>query len=264
MPKPSVFIGSSSENLEFARAIRSLLAQDAEVTVWQEGTFSVGSVTLEVLLQSKFDFAVLVLAPDDVTTSRADTMASPRDNVIFELGLFMGRLGRKRTFMVSPREGSVKLPSDVAGVQPAYYDWPRSDHDVRAAVGPACDDIRRAIRTLGLWEGRLGVHIQAVEDRQDRQQQTIDALTFVVAHFLPDTEFGHLERLVSEQPFPYQMHAGFEAELRHLRALGFIKTRREGIGIRSLPREGNLREFFEVSSEGRTYLELRAAARDSD
>ena len=148
MPKPSVFVGSSSEGLEFARAIRTLLVPDAEVNVWQEGFFRVGDVTVEALLNAlpRFDFAVLVLSPDDVTTSRANITASPRDNVIFELGLFMGRLGRSRTFMVRPRETAVKLPSDVAGITAAMYDWPRADGDMRAAVGAACDDIRQAIR----------------------------------------------------------------------------------------------------------------------
>lgn len=37
MIKPSVFIGSSSEGLDFARAVRSLLTHDAEITMWNEG-----------------------------------------------------------------------------------------------------------------------------------------------------------------------------------------------------------------------------------
>jgi predicted nucleotide-binding protein len=92
MAKLAVFIGSSTEGLEFARAIRSLLAEVAEVKVWREGLFGVGDVTVEALLNAlpRFDFAVLVLSPDDVTVSRADTTSSPRDNVVFELGLFMG------------------------------------------------------------------------------------------------------------------------------------------------------------------------------
>ena len=96
-----------------------------------------------------------------------------RDNVLFELGLFMGRLGRSRTFVVRPRHGDVKLPSDLAGVTAALYDWPRSDNDKRAAVGPACDELRRAIRSLGVLETRAGAGVQEVKAEQERQKREI-------------------------------------------------------------------------------------------
>jgi len=65
--KPSIFIGSSSEGLSFARAIKEKLGEEAEVTIWNEGLFEVGSVTLDELrtFSYRFDFAVLVLTPDD-------------------------------------------------------------------------------------------------------------------------------------------------------------------------------------------------------
>ena len=68
MNKPSVFIGSSSEGLEFARAVRSLLAQDAEITLWNEGFFGLGSTFIETLINAlpRFDFAILVLTADDL------------------------------------------------------------------------------------------------------------------------------------------------------------------------------------------------------
>ena len=48
--------------------------------------------------------------------SRKKKQAAPRDNVIFELGLFMGALGRERTFIVKPRHVDIKIPSDLLGV----------------------------------------------------------------------------------------------------------------------------------------------------
>ena len=45
---------------------------------------------------------------------RADEVTTARDNVLFELGLFMGALGRERTFIVT--EKSVRLPTDLAGI----------------------------------------------------------------------------------------------------------------------------------------------------
>src|SRR5215831_13927281 len=72
MTKPSVFVGSSSEGLEFARAVRSLLTRDAEITIWNEGFFGLGNTFIETLVNAlpRFDFAVLVLTPDDLVNSR--------------------------------------------------------------------------------------------------------------------------------------------------------------------------------------------------
>ena len=58
MPKPAAFIGSSTEGLEFARAIRSLIRDDAEVTLWNEGVFTIGTTFIESLIEKKFDFKI--------------------------------------------------------------------------------------------------------------------------------------------------------------------------------------------------------------
>src|SRR5690349_1323229 len=112
MSKPSVFIGSSSEGLAFARAVRSNLQNDAEITLWNEGFFRPGATFIDALVNSlpRFDFAVLVFQADDLTNSRGVQAFTPRDNVVFELGLFMGRLGRSRTFIVYEESANVKIP----------------------------------------------------------------------------------------------------------------------------------------------------------
>src|SRR5436190_22238957 len=111
--KPTAFIGSSSEGLDVARVICEHLEHDAEFTMWNEDFFKTGSTFIETLVGavSRFDFAILVLTPDDLVQSRDEPNFGPRDNAIFELGLFMGRLGRERTFAVHQREG-VKMPTD--------------------------------------------------------------------------------------------------------------------------------------------------------
>jgi predicted nucleotide-binding protein len=148
--RPSVFIGSSSEGVEFARAVRAALEDAAEITIWEEGVFEIGQTFVESLINalSRFDFAVLVLPPDDLVHARSTDVPGPRDNVIFELGLFMGRLGRGRTFILQPSAG-IKVPSDLSGVTTASYYWPRSDGSCRSAVATACDMIRERIRCLG-------------------------------------------------------------------------------------------------------------------
>lgn len=149
--RASVFVGSSSEGVEFARAVRAALERETEVTVWDEGVFELGLTFVEGLTQalSRFDFAVLVLTSDDIIQSRSTEGFGPRDNVIFELGLFMGRLGRGRTFILQQSGATLKIPSDLSGVTTAQYFWPRNDGNAKAAVATACDTIRDRIRSLG-------------------------------------------------------------------------------------------------------------------
>ena len=130
MSGPSVFIGSSTEGLPFAGAIRSQLDIDAEPTLWSEASYSPGLTIIEWLVGAitRFDFAVLVMTPDDRTEKRGDERMGPRDNVLFELGLFMGRLGRERTFIVQPANyvaPGMSLPSDLLGILSLKYSWPR-------------------------------------------------------------------------------------------------------------------------------------------
>jgi len=122
--KPSIFIGSSSEALALAKAIQTDLLATFDTYLWADNLFDLGEDNLNNLLRLAqcHDFAVLVLSGDDVTKSRNRREASPRDNVVFELGLFMGALGRRRSFPVVAKtaNGSPKLPSDLFGNTVVY------------------------------------------------------------------------------------------------------------------------------------------------
>ncbi|MDD1820524.1 nucleotide-binding protein, partial [Pseudomonas aeruginosa] len=73
------------------------------------------------------DFAIAIAQPDDSVTMREETKNTPRDNVIFELGLFVGRLGRARTFLLEPRGDEVHLPSDLKGLTTIGYRLTKSE-----------------------------------------------------------------------------------------------------------------------------------------
>lgn len=164
--KPTIFIGSSSEGVRFAHAVRALLAQDAEVTVWDEGFFYIGGSLADILIANlwRFDFAVVVLTPDDLIISRGVQGFSPRDNTLFEVGLFMGQLGKDRTLIVRSSRDDLKLLSDWAGLTTAAYYWPRADDDCRAAVGAACDSIRDTIHRLGPIKTRSAPQIAVLHN----------------------------------------------------------------------------------------------------
>jgi predicted nucleotide-binding protein len=91
-PKPIVFIGSSTESSPLADAIKAaFLPDEVKVLVWTQDVFGPSSMTLDTLLEHarEVDFAAFIFSPDDKVTSRRKSKMGPRDNVIFELGLFM-------------------------------------------------------------------------------------------------------------------------------------------------------------------------------
>jgi hypothetical protein len=150
--KPKLFIGSSAERLNLAYAAQQNLERDAEVTVWDQGIFTPSGSVMESLMTAlgRADFALFVLAPDDVTAIRDKSRQTVRDNVIFELGLFIGRMGAERCFMAVPRGVSaLHLPTDLLGLTPTTFEAERSDDNLRASLGPACNEIRNVISKLG-------------------------------------------------------------------------------------------------------------------
>lgn len=168
MFKVKLFIGSSKASLGVARLVRDRLARDGtvEVRLWDEGIFSLNRGFLEELLsiRSEFDFVVLIWAPDDVTESMGESKASPRDNVVFECGLFMGALGRERVFIICDKSVSMKIPSDLAGITLATYDGQSiASGNLEGAVQSACDRISLEIQRprfptiVGDWKSRYAL-----------------------------------------------------------------------------------------------------------
>lgn len=147
--KPRIFIGSSVEGLDLANAIQENLTYDAECTVWNQGIFKLSSNALDDLIASldNFDFGIFVFKPDDLTQIRQKTFETVRDNVVFELGLFIGRLGKERVFFVLPEDSkNFHLPSDLSGVAAGLYNANRSDDNLLAALGVFCNQVRSRIK----------------------------------------------------------------------------------------------------------------------
>ncbi|SDL21245.1 CBASS system CD-NTase-associated NAD(+) hydrolase Cap12 [Siphonobacter aquaeclarae] len=125
--KKRLFIGSSSEELELAHAAKLLLEQDFDVTIWNDtvwdsAVFRINQNFLSDLLKAslKFDFGILIGSKDDKVEYRGTSALQPRDNILFELGLFLGRLGpNKCAFLI---EKDIKVLSDVQGITLARFD----------------------------------------------------------------------------------------------------------------------------------------------
>jgi len=181
--KPSIFIGSSSEALVVARAFRQQLADVADVTIWNEGIFGIGAGYLESLSNavSQYDFALMIFSADDQIVSKSVESAATRDNVMFELGLFMGHLGRDRTLVAFDQSSNPKVPSDLAGITFATFESARADGNLVAAVGVAADSVRHVINKLGLHESRASQHLQDAADVLDQTSVTVKDLVHLLA-----------------------------------------------------------------------------------
>lgn len=157
MTKPRIFIGSSVEGRSVAYAIQQNLRYDAEATVWDQGAFELSLTSIESLSDalSENDFGVFVFAPDDLTKIRNSLKSTVRDNVLFEFGLFIGRLGRQRVFFVIPADGTLHIPSDLLGITPGKYEVGRSDGNMQAATGSVSNEIRQQIKKIGIFPGRV-------------------------------------------------------------------------------------------------------------
>ncbi|GAA5036731.1 hypothetical protein GCM10011506_29830 [Marivirga lumbricoides] len=122
--KISVFIGSSTESLKIAKIVKRLLevGGGVECTIWNEGVFEYNKSFLESLsnVSYSYDFGIMIATKDDIALIRKSVKSIPRDNVIFEYGLFLGVMGNLRTFLL--QEEGANLPTDLLG-----YTTPRFD-----------------------------------------------------------------------------------------------------------------------------------------
>src|SRR3982751_1853374 len=149
--KPRIFLGSSGQQEKLLQALTRGLEDVADVDPWTT-VFNPGVSTLDRLVEltREVDFAAFVFAQDDWTTkgTSPDTSgeASPRDNVVFEAGLFGGALGIRRTFIL--HANGAKLPTDLLGLTSIRYDPDTTPAEVRAIN----QKLRKAVET----EGRRG------------------------------------------------------------------------------------------------------------
>jgi len=155
MVKPRIFLGSSGAQAKLLAALTRGLEEIADVEPWTT-SFDPGTTTLGRLLElaHQVDFAAFVFARDDSTISGASGsgQASPRDNVVFEAGLFGGVLGMHRTFILHAN-GS-KLPSDLLGLTYVAYDdtmTPAGMKAINQKLRKAIESEGRIARIEGLW-----------------------------------------------------------------------------------------------------------------
>ncbi|WP_163836826.1 TIR domain-containing protein [Spartinivicinus ruber] len=224
MRKPRLFIASSVESLDVAEAVNVNLDHDLEVTIWKNGTFRLSSSTIDDLVKksSTVDFALFIFTPDDIATIRDAQEHVVRDNVLFELGLFIGAIGKERSFILKPRNVEMHLPTDLLGITAADYEANRSDGDLTSATNRACSLVKSEVSRIGLINHAALSETKSLNANPANYQLTELDLGFLASCLRTRTEWP--ERLSYHQ---------IENDLKHMNSqllpISAIKLERMGL-----------------------------------
>ena len=127
--KPKIFIASSSEKSKIASFLAKKLKNTADVTVWFKDVAELSEFFIDSLLRKidETDYGIVIMAPDDILIQRTVEYQTPRDNVLLELGIFIGKLGRQYSFLVCPDFiENLHIPSDLFGITVSKYNSNKS------------------------------------------------------------------------------------------------------------------------------------------
>lgn len=216
--KLKVFIGSSKEGLQIAQAVFNCLSDKElqpnseiviEPVIWNHYMFEPGHYILESLekMRSEFDFVVMVASPDDILIKRDSASITMRDNVTFELGLFIGALGRERVFLVCPDDSRIDLLSDLQGFTYLTYCHSKISNDLSgnlSAVQTACLQINDTVeKRLRKWrssealQGKWYLYISGSKTDQPNGEFTFEqwgSKVFGESHLILNSEREEIDR----------------------------------------------------------------------
>lgn len=152
--KPTLFIGSSREGLPVAELVKKHLSDFADCKIWNEDVFDYNKSYFETLMEllSFYEYGVMVGTADDLMVSRDVEHRETRDNVLFECGLFLGRLGREKVFFL--KEKGAKTPSDLSGI--ALPDFSKDAPGLEEQIKLRCERIKKQISDRsGIFDGGI-------------------------------------------------------------------------------------------------------------
>ena len=270
MGRPRIFLGSSGKQEKLLQALTRGLADIAEVEPWTT-SFNPGVSTLERLIEltRQVDFAVFIFAQDDWTIAGSPTAAaadagqmSPRDNVVFEAGLFGGVLGMRRTFILHAH--GAKLPTDLLGLTAVRYDSELNPAGMRAInqkLKAAIEEEGRLSRIEGSW-WQFSLTVRTAADPSALALLTVardrsGALTMAGRSWGPD---GRLTaRYRSEAAKEKDGPSGLFYYWRGERPLDPDAPELDGIGEISVETEDRANGYFTVRSSADPDLHARTS-----
>jgi hypothetical protein len=177
--KPKIFFGSSTSGSKIAQEIKTFFEPHADCTLWSDsGVWEPNRSTFDNLIRMAgyFDFGVFVATADDLTLTNDQIVIEPRDNVILEMALFLGALGRDKSFLFV--EKGIKLPSDFNGIY-----MPRFDPNDSDSIESACNEYIAKMKehyelghlslypttalAIGYYKNFLSGLVQSIQDAQE-------------------------------------------------------------------------------------------------
>jgi Predicted nucleotide-binding protein containing TIR-like domain len=173
-----------------ARSVKELLAACVEATIWDEADFALGESILDGLIKAaeQYDFALFVFGQDDTLVIRGATVSAVRENVVFELGLFIGGIGRGRAFWLSPSGNSAPPTiTDLQGIIHLLFDEPDAGNPqaISASLAHAIDIVCKQVMSLGPRTDRT------IEELIQRRTLCIASSQYSQARFAADIEYIH-------------------------------------------------------------------------
>lgn len=149
-----MFIASSGKNADLTYDVQKHIEDVADAISWEQ-QFAPSTIVLTELvrLAKESDFGIFIFAADDTARIKDRRVKSVRDNVLFEAGIFTGALGIERCFIIVPQDEEVHIPTDLHGL--TLLKFKSSHKNTAAALGPACNEIKKAIRKRGLHNKEL-------------------------------------------------------------------------------------------------------------
>ena len=201
--RPEIFIGSSTEAIQIARFLRKSLQKIGEVHIWSKGVFGLGRNTLDELIRMsrQVDFAVFVFSADDKVITRHKGYASARDNVIFELGLFIGAIGNIEPIFCVKKSILLSSPAIWLALRMSSYSN-SSPENLEADIDTVSLDIEQSIVRAQLEEpSPRKLHYMFLKDLVSRFPQGLreDDLGMFVDNGLSHQEYIELRGLLQQK-----------------------------------------------------------------
>ncbi|MCX6580885.1 MAG: nucleotide-binding protein [Candidatus Aminicenantes bacterium] len=197
--KPKVFIGSSSDDIakKTAYIVKHYLesGKKIDVVVWDK-VFKTTETYIEGLSRTlkEYDFSILLI------TQENDEQSTIRQNVLFELGLFMGGLGRHKTIMLYSDNPKPQLPTDLGGIHTQTFSLVGNLED---NLKNPCNEIRDyildpfddEIRVFEVWKKSCHFIYEALKKAPP------DATIRIIQTWFPDLEdfIEELENLLTKK-----------------------------------------------------------------
>lgn len=193
--RPKVFIASSGKALQYASAVQRHIGNEFKAYVWKDVPKYTSITLVEWILNlpARYDFGIFIFSNDDNLIINNEKKVVARDNVLFELGLFAGKLGFDRCSVLRPDIENFHLPSDLQGIFEENFEDPESDDDINSNLRNPCEEIKLKFRMKWktiLEEKNKNITTERVAAICYRKNKDKNLIEFLLVHSSDESRKG--------------------------------------------------------------------------